>query len=60
MKVGVLGSGNVGQVLAAGFASRGHLGGIEMSLYLEPLAMIWIIYGLRTNTWNHAFKLLLQ
>jgi hypothetical protein len=34
------------------------LGGIEMSRYIEPLAMIWIVYGFRTNTWNHAFKLL--
>jgi len=34
------------------------LGGIEMARYIEPLAMIWIVYGFRTNTWNHAFKLL--
>ncbi|HTR20199.1 MAG TPA: NADPH-dependent F420 reductase [Gemmatimonadales bacterium] len=34
------------------------LGGIEMSRYLDPLAMVWIIYGFKTNTWNHAFKLL--
>ncbi len=34
------------------------LGGIEMSRYLEPLAMIWIVYGFKTNTWSHAFKLL--
>lgn len=34
------------------------LGGIEMSRYLESLAMVWIVYGFRTNTWNHAFKLL--
>ena len=34
------------------------LGGIEMARYLEPLAMLWILYGFRTNTWNHAFKLL--
>ena len=34
------------------------LGGIEMSRYLEPLAMVWIVYGFRHNTWNHAFKLL--
>jgi hypothetical protein len=34
------------------------LGGIEMSRYLEPLAMVWIMYGFNTNTWNHAFKLL--
>jgi predicted dinucleotide-binding enzyme len=34
------------------------LGGIEAARYLEPLAMVWIVYGFRTNTWNHAFKLL--
>jgi 8-hydroxy-5-deazaflavin:NADPH oxidoreductase len=34
------------------------LGGIEMARYLEPLAMVWIAYGIRTNTWSHAFKLL--
>jgi 8-hydroxy-5-deazaflavin:NADPH oxidoreductase len=34
------------------------LGGIESSRYLEPLAMVWITYGFRTNTWSHAFKLL--
>ncbi|HXQ29537.1 MAG TPA: NAD(P)-binding domain-containing protein [Gemmatimonadales bacterium] len=34
------------------------VGGIESARYLESLAMLWITYGLRTNTWNHAFKLL--
>ncbi|MCA9727290.1 MAG: NAD(P)-binding domain-containing protein [Candidatus Eisenbacteria bacterium] len=34
------------------------LGGIESSRYLEPLAMVWIVHGFRTNTWGHAFKLL--
>jgi len=34
------------------------IGGIESSRYLEPLAMVWITYGFRTGTWNHAFKLL--
>jgi 8-hydroxy-5-deazaflavin:NADPH oxidoreductase len=34
------------------------LGGIEAARYLEPLAMVWIVYGFRSNTWNHAFKLL--
>jgi predicted dinucleotide-binding enzyme len=34
------------------------LGGIEMSRHLEPLAMLWIVHGFRTGTWNHAFKLL--
>lgn len=34
------------------------LGGIEVARYLEPLAMITILHALRTNSWNHAFKLL--
>lgn len=34
------------------------LGGIERSRYLEPLAMVWIVYGFQTNSWNHAFRLL--
>jgi 8-hydroxy-5-deazaflavin:NADPH oxidoreductase len=34
------------------------IGGIEGSRLLEPLAMLWIIYYLKTNTGNHAFKLL--
>jgi predicted dinucleotide-binding enzyme len=34
------------------------IGGIEGARYLEPLAMVWISYAIRTGTWNHAFKLL--
>jgi 8-hydroxy-5-deazaflavin:NADPH oxidoreductase len=34
------------------------IGGIEGARYLEPLAMAWVLHGIRTNTWNHAFKLL--
>ncbi len=34
------------------------IGGIEGSRLLEPLAMLWITYYFRTNTGNHAFKLL--
>lgn len=34
------------------------LGGIENAKYLESLAMIWILYYFKTDTWNHAFKLL--
>lgn len=33
------------------------MGGIEGSRLLEPLAMIWITYGMRNNRWDHAFKL---
>jgi predicted dinucleotide-binding enzyme len=34
------------------------LGDISESYLLEALAMIWIIYGFKTNIWSHAFKLL--
>lgn len=34
------------------------LGGIESSRYLEPMCLAWVTYGLRSGTWNHAFKLL--
>jgi 8-hydroxy-5-deazaflavin:NADPH oxidoreductase len=34
------------------------IGGIEGSRLLESLAMLWITYYFRTNTGNHAFKLL--
>src|ERR1043166_9189390 len=34
------------------------LGGIESSRYLEPMCMAWVIYGIRSGSWNHAFKLL--
>jgi len=34
------------------------IGGIEGSRLLEPLCILWVLYGVRTNSWNHAFKLL--
>ena len=34
------------------------LGGIEASRHLEPLCMVWVIHGIRSGSWNHAFKLL--
>lgn len=34
------------------------LGGIEASRYLEPMCMTWVVYGIRTGQWNHAFKML--
>lgn len=45
MKVGILGTGDVGRAL-------------EGARVLEPLCILWVTYGLKTNTWNHAFKLL--
>jgi len=32
-------------------------GGIEASRLLEPLCILWVDYGMRNKTWNHAFKL---
>lgn len=34
------------------------IGGIEGARLLEPICILWVLYGMRTNTWNHAFKLL--
>jgi predicted dinucleotide-binding enzyme len=34
------------------------MGGIEGARLLEPLCILWVGYGMRTGTWNHAFKLL--
>jgi hypothetical protein len=34
------------------------LGGIHNARYLEPMCFAWIAYGIKNNTWHHAFKLL--
>ena len=34
------------------------IGGIEGARLLEPLCILWVLYGLRGGGWNHAFKLL--
>lgn len=34
------------------------LGGIEASRYLEPMCLVWVIHGLRSGGWDHAFKLI--
>ena len=34
------------------------VGGIESSRHLEAMCMVWVNHDIRTNTWNHAFKLL--
>jgi 8-hydroxy-5-deazaflavin:NADPH oxidoreductase len=48
----------VTEILTAFGWSTIDLGGIESSRYLEPLAMVWITYGFRTNSWSHALKML--
>jgi hypothetical protein len=34
------------------------VGGIGSSRYLEGMCMVWVLHGLATNAWSHAFKLL--
>jgi predicted dinucleotide-binding enzyme len=34
------------------------MGGAEGARAIEPLAMLWCIPGIRSNSWTHAFKLL--
>ncbi len=34
------------------------IGGIEGARLLEPMCILWLLCGMRTNSWNHAFKLL--
>jgi predicted dinucleotide-binding enzyme len=34
------------------------LGGIEASRLLEPMCMVWVLHGVLSGTWTHAFKML--
>lgn len=34
------------------------LGGIEASRHLEPMCIAWVLHGIRTGRWEHAFKIL--
>jgi predicted dinucleotide-binding enzyme len=34
------------------------VGGIEGSRYLEPMCMTWVMHGILSGSWNHAFKML--
>lgn len=43
---------------AFGWPSVIDIGGIDGARLLEPLCILWVIYGLKTGGWNHAFKLL--
>lgn len=51
----------VGRVLEAfGWRRAIDMGDIKASRLLEPLAMLWISYGVRNNHWTHGFSLLGQ
>ena len=34
------------------------IGGISASRWLEPMCLTWVLYGIKSGSWNHAFKLL--
>jgi predicted dinucleotide-binding enzyme len=34
------------------------IGGIEGSRHLEPMCIVWVLHGVRSGGWNHAFKML--
>jgi predicted dinucleotide-binding enzyme len=33
-------------------------GGIDGARLLEPMCILWVMHGIRSGSWNHAFKLL--
>ncbi len=41
-----------------GWKSVIDMGDLSQSYWLETLAMMWIYYGFKNNSWSHAFKLL--
>jgi 8-hydroxy-5-deazaflavin:NADPH oxidoreductase len=34
------------------------LGGIDASRHLEPMCMVWVLHGVLSGSWTHAFKML--
>jgi predicted dinucleotide-binding enzyme len=41
-----------------GWAEVVDFGAIDASRYLEPLCLVWTLYGAKTGSWNHALKML--
>ena len=41
-----------------GWKNVTDLGGIEQARIMEPMVMLWVLYGSRNNVWTHAFKYL--
>jgi len=34
------------------------IGGIEGSRHLEPMCLVWVLHGMKTSGWSHAFEML--
>ncbi len=45
-------------VAGLGWPSTIDIGGIDGARLLEPMCILWVAYGIRSGSWNHAFKLL--
>jgi predicted dinucleotide-binding enzyme len=41
-----------------GWRNITDLGGIEQSRIMEPMCILWVTYGIKHNSWSHAFKIL--
>jgi predicted dinucleotide-binding enzyme len=41
-----------------GWRNVTDLGGIEQARIMEPMVILWVLYGARNNVWTHAFKML--
>jgi len=50
--------GTVTEILTGFGWNTVDIGGIEGARVLEPMCILWVTFGLRTSTWDHAFKLL--
>lgn len=48
----------VGQICAAWGWGVIDIGGIEGSRHLEPMCLVWVLHGIRSASWTHAFKVL--
>jgi hypothetical protein len=57
VNIGVLGRGEVAQARRSVGKPR-IWGSIESARYLEPMCMAWVVYGVQTKAWHHAFKML--
>jgi len=48
----------VGQVCDAFGWGVIDIGGIDGARHLEPMCIVWVLHGIRSGSWTHAFKLL--
>jgi hypothetical protein len=49
---------HVGELLRDFGWGVSDVGSIESSRYLEAMCMVWVLHGIATKSWNHAFKVL--